>query len=93
MNRAGRFATLMCVTSMIGGLAYISAFLTATAGELPSHEYLAKACGKRFDDRNGRDLDELKRRLNNRQKSLVDADPKEVSELQCRISKVSASQR
>lgn len=60
--------------------------------QMPSHAELVKRCGNRFDDINGGNLKELKRRYKNRQESLVPSDSEEMRELRCRITLVSAAQ-
>lgn len=69
-----------------------SANISSEQNKMPAHAELVKRCGKRFDDINGDNLEELKRRYRNRQKSLVPADSEEMRELRCRIVLVSAAQ-
>lgn len=77
-------------------VAFVSCFAysnnVSSQEDLPTQAELAKKCGKRFDDFNGNNLEELNRRYKNRQQSLVPAESDEMKELRCRISRVSAVQ-
>jgi hypothetical protein len=59
--------------------------LAVTANEPMTDAELKRICGKRFDDFNGQNLEELKRRYRIREQSLVPADSEEMNELRCRI--------
>lgn len=65
--------------------------VAAAANEPMTDAELERICGKRFDDFNGRNLEELERRYRIRRDSLVPADSEEMKELRCRIQYASVS--